>query len=353
MATPRNPSRKALTRRNLRAAVLIHEQIVGEGCLSPLPPIYDHDWHELNKSMRRYEVARAKGWLTAAESLISGMQVSAAGLGRQLDRFRYGLPSPFAASMVQSPREILADITALAQEFEQVELNLKEKQLAVVTLPIELQDVYLGPFRIRLDWDEIGNSQCYRVLAEDPHPADANEETTHPHVNGEDLCEGEGSTAIHKALVQGRLLDFFILVRQVLQTYNPGSAYVSLSRWNGGSDCSDCGYSMDEDESYGCSRCGNSVCGECRTTCEACDEWVCGGCSFPCHECEEAFCRNCLKPHPQTQALTCPSCLEKGDNLDDDETPASPEAEQSHEGCPCGPASPPDPIRLEEALVPA
>ena len=50
---------------------------------------------------------------------------------------------------------------------------------------------------------------------------------------GETLCEGEGSTAIHKAIAQGSHLDFFTLAKQILETYNPDSAYVALSRWNG------------------------------------------------------------------------------------------------------------------------
>ena len=31
----------------------------------------------------------------------------------------------------------------------------------------------------------------------------------------------------------GRLFDFFVIVRQVLNTYNPHSAYISLEDWDG------------------------------------------------------------------------------------------------------------------------
>ncbi len=41
------------------------------------------------------------------------------------------------------------------------------------------------------------------------------------------------------ALTEGRLLDFFMIVRQVLQTYSPDSPYVSLDDWYG-RQCSDC-----------------------------------------------------------------------------------------------------------------
>jgi len=335
--------------------VLIHAQLVGEGCYSPLPQLYEHEWQELTSLVHRFDVARDKGWLIAAESLVTSLELSAANLSRRMEYFRQGLPKNPSAQQILSPREIVADILALSNEFEEVELDLKEKQLAVVTLPIELQDVYLGPFRITLNWEEIGNAHSYSVLAEDPHPADSNEDVTHPHVNAGDLCEGDGATAIRKALTQGRLLDFFILVRQVLQTYNPGSPYVSLSRWNGGVDCSDCGHSMDEEDSYGCNRCGGSVCGECQHTCSACDEWICGGCSLPCHDCEETFCRSCLKPHPQTRVLLCPSCFNKGEDLDDeDETPAE---DSPGESPPAGEPGSPTPaghsLCLAEATVPA
>ena len=41
-----------------------------------------------------------------------------------------------------------------------------------------------------------------------------------------------------RALRAGRLLDFFQIVSRILETYNSGSAYVSLSHWNG-SPCAD------------------------------------------------------------------------------------------------------------------
>jgi hypothetical protein len=346
---------KPLARRSLRAAVLIHSKLVAEGSYSPLPVLYDHEWEELTGTIRRLELVRGKGWRAATESLISQLDVDAASLSRQLDRFRNGLPKNPASQQILSPREIGADIVALEQEFEEVELDLKEKKLAVVTSSIELEDIYLGPFRIVLEWGALGSGGCYEVLAEDPHPADSNDDVTHPHVSGSQLCEGEGSTAIHKALAQGRLLDFFVLVRQILETYNPGSAYVALSRWNGGVDCSDCGYSMDEDSSYGCNRCGASVCGDCHNTCAACDEWTCGGCSLSCHECHETCCRGCLKPHPQTRMLTCPTCLQKGEDPDDDEqTPAeNSSGEPLAIGKPESPAAEDHSLCLAEAAVPA
>jgi hypothetical protein len=342
-----------LLRRQIRAAVQIHSHLAGTGRFGPIPILYDHEWQELTKTVRRFEFARDKGWQAAADSLLTDIDLSAASLGRRLDRFRHELPRTPSPMQVSGPRDIAADLAALEQEFVEVELNLQEKKLSVLTSPIELQETYLGPFRILLHWDEIGQGPCYEVIAEDPQPADANDDVTHPHVSGETLCEGEGLTAIRKAIAQGRLLDFFTLVKQILETYNPDSAYVALSRWNGGRDCYDCGTSTSEEESWCCSRCSESVCDSCRNSCEACDETLCGGCSTSCQECSGIFCRGCLEFRPGSRVLVCNECLEKGNKSDEDESPANPEAEQPDKGCPCDAAAPPDPLRLEEALVPA
>jgi hypothetical protein len=342
-----------LLRRQIRTAVQIHSHLAGTGRFGPIPVLYDHEWQKLTNTARRFEFAREKGWQAAADSLLTQIDLSAASLGRRLDRFRHELPRNPSPMQVSGPRDIAADLAALDQEFVEVQLNLQEKKLSVLTSPIELEDTYLGPFRIRLHWEEIGQGPCYEVIAEDPHPADANDDVTHPHVSGETLCEGEGSTAIRKAIAQGRLLDFFTLVKQILETYNPDSAYVSLSRWSGGRDCYDCGTSISDEESWCCSRCSESVCDSCHSSCAACDETLCGGCSASCQDCRGILCRGCLEFRPGSRVLVCNDCLEKGEESDDDETPASPEAEQPHEGCPCGAAAPADSLRLEETLVPA
>ena len=91
------------------------------------------------------------------------------------------------------------------------------------------------------------------------------------------LCEGEGRPLIRQALRQGRLADFFLIVRQILATYNSGSAYVQLDQWSG-RDCPDCGTSLNEDESICCTDCETDVCGECAGDCSACGSSVCGEC---------------------------------------------------------------------------
>jgi len=347
------PTETTFGRRQLRTAVQIHTHLAGTGRLSPLPVLYDHEWDKLTNSIRRFELARNKGWQTAADSLLSDLDLSAANLGRRLDRFRIELPKTPTPMQISGPRDIAADLAALEEEFEEVDLDLQNKKLRVLTSPIELEDTYLGPFRIALHWEEIGKGACYDVVAEDPQPAEGYDHVTHPHVTDERLCEGEGSTAIRKALAQGRLLDFFTLVKQILETYNPDSAFVALSRWSGARDCHDCGSSVSDEESYGCSRCSESVCDSCRNSCEACEETLCSGCCTPCGECNGTLCRGCLEFRPGSRVLVCNNCLEKGENSDDDETPADdPPGESSAGGDGCdAPAA--DSQCLEEAAVPA
>ena len=87
-----------------------------------------------------------------------------------------------------------------------------------------------------------------------PIPLRSNEDVTHPHVSDEAVCEGDGRVPIRKALEQGRLLDFFVIVRNLLQTYNSGSPFVSLDDWEG-IRCADCGASAGEDERWTCVKC--------------------------------------------------------------------------------------------------
>ena len=160
----------------------------------------------------------------------------------------------------------------------------------------------------------------YEVIALDANPAASDSDVIHPHVQAGQLCEGEGRTAVRRALREGRVLDFVVLVRQILQTYNPGSAYVSLERWKG-VRCPDCGELVGEDDCVPCGHCEAYVCGECVFTCAGCDQPFCSSCIECCSGCEERYCSACLdacagcgKPFCQ-ECLTdekCSSCLDAG-----------------------------------------
>ena len=133
-----------------------------------------------------------------------------------------------------SASDIYRDILALHDEFEEVEIDLDEHELSVTTDRIVLEDMNLGRFR---DSAWTGMAWALRQPTASwpsiPIPAAKSEDVTHPHVQDELLCEGEGRSAIRAALAECRLHDFFMLVSQLLHTYGRGSAYVELDNWDG------------------------------------------------------------------------------------------------------------------------
>src|SRR5205823_2635947 len=167
-------------------------------------------------------------------------------LQRELELFQRELPSSLSTEHVAPCREIAADLMALDGEFSEVCLDLAEPSVSVLTDPIELEGVALGCFRIVLGWKNLGQTRPYEVIAEQPSPAAEHEEVTHPHLQGGQLCEGEGAASIQAALREGRILDFFTIVQQILNTYNAASAHVPLDRWSG-VPCRACGYMMSLD----------------------------------------------------------------------------------------------------------
>lgn len=158
----------------------------------------------------------------------------------------------------------------------------------------------------------------------DPHPASCNECVTHPHVSDERLCPGDAGAAINMALSAGRICDFFLLVRSVLTSYNPGSPYVSLDNWHGKA-CYDCGYVVDGDEIYWCCYCENDFCSDCSSYCRRCEDTFCRSCLEECQVCNDLICRSCMTSCPECNEQLCKNCL------DDMECPCLKENEENKE----------------------
>lgn len=303
-------SRKERVR--LRAALQIHEQLASAS--QPPPPALALPadlWGELVSAAQRAATATRREYNRAlsvvredyrghANRLIARLQETL----RSLDVVAQ--PCPF-----QAPREIWADLLALESEFAEVDIDLQKKTLSLTTDPIVLEGIELGRFQVVLHWQELPRSRAYDVVALDPHSAASDETTTHPHVRDETLCEGDGRIPIRRALEQGRLFDFALLVRSLLATYNAGSAYVPLSQWNG-STCCDCGCLAPEDESTSCDRCDSELCCDCRVSCSDCERSCCVDCRERCHDCEESYCSVCLGDCSNCGDTCCRSCLTAG-----------------------------------------
>ena len=259
---------------------------------------------------KRLGASLVHGWLSAANECRGGIE-------RLIDDMKS------QASMIErlnkEPEEVPAlsniveELRQLRQEFDKVSFDKKKHTISVITKPITLMDIYLGPFEIQLKIKKLAElfKECpYYCIALDPHPASSSEDVTHPHVSGDRLCEGEGYAAIRKALEQGRLCDFFTLVMGILNTYSPDSPYVALENWDG-TACYDCGYIVDSENSYYCEHCDNTFCEECTTCCRSCDETVCLGCLQSCSFCDERVCPSCISKCADCGSRCCSSCLDE------------------------------------------
>jgi len=269
------------------------------------------EFQQTASQARKIGLSLTHSWLTAAQECSSS-------IGRSLGDLQYWIQR--AKQLIEAPNIevpklsfLVEELKQLQQEFGSVDFDKAENTISVVTEPITLDDVYLGPFKIQLKIDKLSDlyASCpYYCLALDPHPAATSEDVTHPHVSNERPCEGDGYAAIRAALEQGRLCDFFTLARSILNTYSPDSPYVRLDEWDGQA-CYECGYVTDGENSYFCSFCDQTFCEECSTCCRSCDETVCNSCSQLCAYCEESTCPNCIRECPKCKRLYCSSCLEE------------------------------------------
>jgi hypothetical protein len=275
------------------------------------PQLPAAEWQDCEVRLERMMLARRRGWTDDGVSELAG---ALSDVARRCELLRGDL---LRRRDVRPPthRDVLADLVGLADCFPAVEVDLRYRELSVVTEPIELDGVRLGPFAVVLPWDGLGDeSPEYFVKALDPRPAATDESVVHPHVSDERLCEGEGRAPLRRALAEGRLLDFFVIVAQVLRTYNDASAYVALDRWDGVS-CASCGDAAPS----ACRRCDDPVCDECSSACSSCDVTLCSGCSEVCPRCERDCCSSCLNPCESCHEPRCHCCLEDCCPADDDE----------------------------------
>lgn len=293
----------------VQAAVLLYERVAQTQPPQVSIELPTYAWNRIQDLHRRIDTARTRGWHHAVKQLNIDLATAVEDCRRRLLETHDCLQEINGTPCYQvSVADIHRDLTALESEFTALAIDLKAHELAVTTDEITLEDVFLGKFEIRLNWDDLGKlRKPYRVIARDPHPAAKNNDVTHPHVQDEQLCEGEGKPAIAAALSAGRFYDFFMLVSQVLHTYGRGAAFVELDEW-GCVPCDDCGSNVDSDDRCLCHRCDATLCGECSCTCPGCDEGFCSGCLDKCCVCEEEFCWSCLNTCPECKKQCCEDC---------------------------------------------
>ena len=265
----------------------------------------------LQDVQKKLEMCVSRSWQAAS------MQ-----LKRRVERITENLPyyvtevDHAARSCQQKPPslgDVFLDLKQAQEEFGELKYDREEKALSIVTEPIELEDIYLGDFEIRLRIPGLAEGHrdsAYTVVALDPHPAGCCDSVTHPHVRDETLCAGDAAAAIESALAQGRIFDFFVMVRSVLTHYNPNSPHVSLESWDGVS-CYACAEVVDHEETHYCSSCEQDFCENCVSYCRKCDETTCLGCLKECEVCGDRFCPSCMTSCEQCGRSICTLCSEE------------------------------------------
>src|ERR1035437_6974692 len=214
---------------------------------------------QLQVTARRLDYCARKGWQVAAQIQREAITQWAAELISRATELQ-GIASPPGRPEHPTLRDLVSELLQLEEEFDDVAFDPKSHTVTVCLEPVTLKDIYLGPFKVELDLRSLcRRERAYKVIAIDPHPASSNDNTTHPHVRDEELCEGDAKPGINSALRAGRLCDFFMLVRSVLQTYNPSSPYVALDNWDGVA-CHDCGYVAGDDDRRDCDGCDHAFC---------------------------------------------------------------------------------------------
>lgn len=298
-----------------RAAELVRDQLhrrrqfqLGAWVQAGTTPLSAFDRHA--HLQRRLQCAQRRELPVAADRLRQQM----VSVLRDLRVTLEGVVTPLSHPLPPLPtmRELVEELDALEGEFGQLTVDLSARRLAVQTEAIELEEVYLGPFALELELTELGqpgSALPLFVVAQDPQPAAGDSHVTHPHVSDERLCAGEGHAALQAMLAQGRLCEFFLLVRSVLSTYNRDSPYVPLESWSG-EPCHDCDTRVDDDERSACQQCDRTFCDECIVRCPHCEDAICHGCMSRCDRCQEPVCDGCLERCASCRQFICPGCRE-------------------------------------------
>jgi len=323
-----------------RAASRIYHCLVSEESPTQLKLPFE-DWWHCDRLIRKRQQAQRRGWNLAASKLERELKSGVAQLIQQLETMHQKLMSDSSQQHISSVRELYAELLALDEEFGEVQLDLRAQTISVSTEPIELEGVYLGSFEICLKYVNLKmeDASPYRVFARDPNPAITNDSVTHPHVQSEVVCEGEGQMVIRRSLEQGRLFDFFTMVASLLRTYNPDSPYVELSNWHS-VECTECADVITANAQTRCKKCEITLCTECARDCSDCDSPFCHECLSHCDTCHGGCCTSCLKQCVQCNADCCQRCLLKNERCSDCDAEELEETEEELQETPSSDSNP-------------
>ena len=259
-------------------------------------PLDQSAWLSARRLESRLNEMAKRNWPAAGDQVRLQFQYIVSRLQTSLGYLLQQMP-PLGRFPGLRQRQVYDELLATRDEFAEFDFDLRQQTLSVTTDSITLEEVFLGRFRIVLNFADLSAKVCYRVVAETPHAAASRSDATHPHVLSERLCEGDAGASLKHALRSGRLCDFFQIINQTLQTYNASSAYDSLDEWDEGTQCHGCGDHISEDEAYCCDDCDATMCAHCSTCCPRCGDTTCDSCVQCCPDCGESSCAACFKEH--------------------------------------------------------
>src|SRR3954468_14919854 len=122
-------------RQAIRAAIRIHQHLVEPTRDTQGGNLPHSAWDGLCQLVQRLPCVDRKGWRAASQSLQLDVDYAIGRLESQLEAIRQRARSSSIALQVASAGELVADLFALAKEFEEVSLDLSRKSASVLTSP--------------------------------------------------------------------------------------------------------------------------------------------------------------------------------------------------------------------------
>jgi len=137
---------------------------------------------ELAAESRKMGISVTRSWFSAADRCCSQTT-------RLLGDISYSISQ--VKQFTEGPQEktpklslLVDELYQLQEEFGSIDFDKGKDSICIITDPITLDGVPLGPFKIQLGLDKLGelyNDRPYRVITLNPNPASTDNSVTHPH----------------------------------------------------------------------------------------------------------------------------------------------------------------------------
>ena len=124
-----------------------------------------YSWDALQVERKRLGLAEDCGFTHCLPILHEDIRLQVEGLFRSVAALR---ESPRPPAKAPNAADWVAELRALEDEFGELEVDDQRCVLRVVTEPITLKEVELGPFALELVWSRFGQmrgSHCFDIIA--------------------------------------------------------------------------------------------------------------------------------------------------------------------------------------------